>query len=61
MDPNSVVTPAIVRGYNKATTQFLCPLSANTYGIKFLKYKIRDMISGLTLIEMDSSEEEIDN
>jgi hypothetical protein len=29
--------------YHSPTNDFLCPLSANTYGIDFLSFKIRDM------------------
>lgn len=37
------VTPESVLKYTKPTADFLCPLSANTYGIDFLSFKIRDM------------------
>jgi hypothetical protein len=56
---NSLETrPEIVKNFTAPTNSFLCPLSANIYNIKFVKYKIRDMVSGLTLIEMDSQEED---
>jgi hypothetical protein len=31
---------------------FLCPLSANTYGIDFLHFKIRDYVGGRILFEV---------
>lgn len=37
------VTPNDVLKFTGPTKDFLCPLSANTYGIDFLSFKIRDM------------------
>lgn len=37
-----VVSPAVVFVF-VLPADFLCPLSANTYGIDFLSFKIRDM------------------
>eukprot|EP00193_Tetraselmis_chui_P020374 CAMPEP_0177774268 /NCGR_PEP_ID=MMETSP0491_2-20121128/13392_1 /TAXON_ID=63592 /ORGANISM="Tetraselmis chuii, Strain PLY429" /LENGTH=187 /DNA_ID=CAMNT_0019292587 /DNA_START=158 /DNA_END=721 /DNA_ORIENTATION=+ len=36
------ITPAEVLTYEKPTEAFLCPLSANTYGIEFLEFEIKD-------------------
>ena len=41
------------------TKKFLCNLSDNWPKIKFGGFKIRDMISGITLVEVD--DEDIDN
>jgi len=40
---SSAVSPADVLNLKGPTKEFLCPLSANTYGIDFLSFKIRDM------------------
>jgi hypothetical protein len=53
-------SPTYVLGLNEPTTDFLCDLSANTYGLDFLGFAIRDAESGSTLFELkqeqDSSE-----
>merc|ERR1712023_463476 len=36
------ITPAEVLTYTKPTDGFLCPLSANTYGVEFLEFEIKD-------------------
>lgn len=46
------ITPADVLKYNSATKGFLCPLSANQYGIDFLAFKIRDVDSGEIVFEV---------
>ena len=46
-------------GLVKPTEQFLCKLSDNWPEIKFGGFKIRDIVSGITLVEVD--DEEIDN
>jgi len=38
--------------FREPTQGFLCPLSANTYGIDFLAFKIRDMDSGRPIFEV---------
>jgi len=40
------VTPDAVLAYDKPTDGFLCPLSANTFGIDFLEIEIKDYDSG---------------
>lgn len=37
------ISPADVLKYNSSTKGFLCPLSANRFGIDFLAFKIRNM------------------
>lgn len=37
------------------TAGYLCPLSANTYGIEFLKFDIRDYDTGKTVYQVRSS------
>ena len=48
------VTPEEVLSYKCATDKFLCPLSANTYKIQFVKFKLRDTASGMTLYETNN-------
>ena len=54
------ITPEVVREYKRFTDKFLCGLKANTYNIRFRKFKVRDMDSGYVLFEVsdDSSDEQ---
>jgi hypothetical protein len=47
------VRPDDVLKMTKPATTFLCKLSANTYGIEFLKFTIRDMASGTVLYDVE--------
>eukprot|EP00998_Keelungia_sp_KM082_P008499 NODE_4687_length_760_cov_67.259084_g4664_i0.p1 GENE.NODE_4687_length_760_cov_67.259084_g4664_i0~~NODE_4687_length_760_cov_67.259084_g4664_i0.p1 ORF type:complete len:194 (-),score=27.78 NODE_4687_length_760_cov_67.259084_g4664_i0:109-690(-) len=47
------VKPDYVLALRGPTESFLCPLQANTYGIDFLAFKIRDVSSNKTLFEID--------
>jgi protein unc-119 len=42
------------------STAFMCPLSANTYGIKFGKFKIRDFDTNTTFLEIEADQEEFE-
>ena len=46
------ITPEIVREYKEFTPKFLCGLDANTYNIKFKKFKMRDLESDFVLFEV---------
>ena len=55
------ITPEIVREYKEFTPKFLCGLKANTFNIRFRKFKVRDMDSGYVLFEVsDDSPDEPD-
>ena len=55
----SQITPEIVREYKEFTPKFLCGLDANTYNIKFKKFKMRDLESDFVLFEVsDDSPDE---
>lgn len=54
------VTPESVIALTSATSDFLCPLSANIYGIDFLYFRIRDMDTGVVLVEVQKEEDEED-
>mmetsp|Transcript_8790 Transcript_8790/g.18787 ORF Transcript_8790/g.18787 Transcript_8790/m.18787 type:complete len:186 (+) Transcript_8790:164-721(+) len=43
------ITPEIVLSYQKPTDDYLCPLSANIYGIEFNKFEVKDYDSGETV------------
>ena len=47
-----------VLSLTEATPDFLCPLSANEYGIEFLYFRVRDMDSGLVLFEVKRDAED---
>ncbi len=54
------ITPEIVREYKEFTPKFLCGLDANTYNIKFKKFKMRDLESDFVLFEVsDDSPDDI--
>jgi len=48
-----VITPEEVLQYTQPTPGFLCSLSANTYGIEFFKFTIRDMESNRVLFDVE--------
>ena len=52
------ITPENVGALTEATDRFLCPLSANVYGIEFVYFKVRDLESGTVLFEVSNEEEE---
>lgn len=52
------ITPDQVVTFTEATPNFLCPLSANIYGIQFVYFKVRDLESGTVLFEVTNEEEE---
>ena len=52
------ITPEIVREYKAFTPNFLCGLEANTYNIKFKKFKIRDIESDFVLFEVSDDSED---
>ncbi len=56
---NGPVSPDQVRALTQPTSQFLCQLSDNWPKMRFGGFKIRDMISGITLVEV--KDEEVDN
>jgi hypothetical protein len=51
------ITIDYVKSLTKPTDKFLCTLSDNTYNIKFLSFRVRDMDSGFVLFEVEDSDE----
>jgi len=49
---SDLITPEYVQTLQEPTDQFLCKLSDNWAGLKFRGFKIRDMISNMTLVEV---------
>lgn len=54
------ITPEYVLGLTKPTETFLCPLSANTYNIQFLSFRVRDVENGYVLFEISRDENDPD-
>ena len=52
------ITPEYVGNLTEATEGFLCPLTANIYGIEFVYFKVRDLESGTVLFEVQNDEDE---
>mmetsp|Transcript_39800 Transcript_39800/g.55270 ORF Transcript_39800/g.55270 Transcript_39800/m.55270 type:complete len:190 (+) Transcript_39800:121-690(+) len=46
------ISPDAVLALDGPTTKFLCPLSANSYGIDFLDFEIKDVDSAKTLFRI---------
>ena len=55
LGPN--ITPKDVLGFKKATEGFLCPLSANAFGIEFGKFTIREMQTNKVLFHVEPMED----
>ena len=59
---NDNVTPEYVRTLTEPTEKFLCTLSDNWADFRFRGFKIRDMVSNITLVEVpDSAVEQPEN
>jgi len=48
------VSPKEALAFDKPTAGYLCPLTANTHGIDFIEFKIRDLPSDKTLFHVKS-------
>lgn len=48
-----------IRGLNSYTDKFLCSLSDNTFGIKFVNFRVRDLDSGFVLFEVTDEGEDL--
>ena len=59
----SEITPDVVRNYTTFTDKFLCEKDANTYNIRFRRFKVRDIDSDFVLFEVadDSPDEPAEN
>jgi protein unc-119 len=53
------VTPDEVLQYTQPTEGFLCSLAANTYGIEFFKFTIRDMDTNHVLFDIERERDEL--
>ena len=51
------ITPEIVLALEEPSAAFLCPLDANTAGIRFGRFKIRNYDTNEVLLEIESGEE----
>eukprot|EP01111_Echinosteliopsis_oligospora_P009240 TRINITY_DN2674_c0_g1_i1.p1 TRINITY_DN2674_c0_g1~~TRINITY_DN2674_c0_g1_i1.p1 ORF type:complete len:181 (+),score=33.44 TRINITY_DN2674_c0_g1_i1:69-611(+) len=51
------ITPKDVLKHSSPSSAYLCPLSANTYGIEFLEFRIRDMESDRVLFQVKRDKE----
>lgn len=56
MVDSTAINPDYVRSLTTPTDHFLCKMSDNTFGIKFGAFRIRDMISGITLVDVPEEE-----
>ena len=53
-----LITPEYVRNMKSISTNYLCSLEDNTYGIKFTKFRVRDMDSNTVLFEVEEEKSE---
>ncbi|RNF27084.1 GMP-PDE, delta subunit family protein [Trypanosoma conorhini] len=58
MAANIQVTPEQVLQFSSPTSDFLCPLTANTYNIEFYRFTIRDMETGEVVFEVEREPED---
>ena len=58
-DSKSSVTPADALKFTKPTEKFLCPVTANTYGISFGKFVIRNAKTNDILLSIEPEEGEV--
>ena len=58
-DSKSSVTPADALKFTKPTEKFLCPVTANTYGISFGKFAIRNAKTNDVLLSIEPEEGEV--
>lgn len=59
MSAGEHITPEMVMALDKPTSHYLCPLEANTYGIEFIYFKIRDVKENQVLCEISKRPEDI--
>ena len=57
----SLPTPDVVRAMNAPADAFLCKLSDNWAQFRFKGFKIRDIVSNITLVEVPEDDVENDN
>ena len=55
------ITPEVVREYKEFTPKFLCLLSANTYNIKFKRFKVRDIETDFVLFDVSDDSNDNNN
>ena len=53
---DDMTTPDKIRSLSQPTEKFLCSLKDNTYGITFGAFRIRDMDSGVVLVDVQESD-----
>jgi hypothetical protein len=56
-----VVTPDFVRSLTAPTDQFLCRLADNSPKLQFKGFRIRDMVSNITLVDVPIDDIEDDS
>ena len=53
MESETVITPKDVLGITTITSNFLCPIQANIYKLRFGKFALKDMASNKVLYSVD--------
>ena len=61
MDISEGPTPDFVKSLDKPAEKFLCKLSDNWAQFKFKGFRIRDMVSNITLVDVPEDDVENDN
>ncbi|CAD2221495.1 GMP-PDE, delta subunit family protein [Angomonas deanei] len=52
------ITPEQCLAFTAPTEDFLCPLTANTYGLEFYRFTIRDLETSAVVFDMERSAED---
>jgi protein unc-119 len=53
---SKAITPDYIRNLTEPTKNFLCALKDNTYNVNFGAFRIRDMISGMILVDVRATD-----
>ncbi len=61
MDTSALPTPDDIRALDRPAEHFLCKLSDNWAQFKFKGFKIRDIVSNITLVEVPEDDVENEN
>ena len=56
MEDGKKIDAAYIKSLTKPTEKFLCKLSDNTFKIRFGAFRIRDMDSGIVLVDVSEDE-----
>lgn len=54
---DKLITPEYILSLNKPSKGYLCSITDNIYNLKFLHFRVRDLVTGITLFEVEDEQE----